>query len=568
MKALYTLRRAAALVALVVLVGCSTMQEINQKSVEHYHATSAALDATLAARPSPSTPVVPIDSDLPYVNVVPVTHTSDLPPVFDQPASLRTASGPAWQTLQTLQGVIGLPIHADGDVMGVERAPGAAPAPVATSPLATDATLGALPPLPALNGLGSANGSQAQLPAIARQDTTRGLMNYVAGLLDATWTYDAGTHAIHIYRFESKVLHIAAVPGDASATTSVESGQMQQITGGQGQAVSASASPSKTAFSGKLDVWKSVADSVKPMLSPAGSLEVNQSTASITVRDRWDRVAQVEKYVDQVNHALRAQVEVNVKIYRIQQNHNDNRGINWSVLYNAVGQEARNFGVSVSTPRPTATGLSSLILNSPAQNPSGSASLFAGSQAFVDALSTLGNASRVEDATVLTTNNIPVPFKVIHSVAYVASATPNFTTGTSAGSSNIVGAGATLQQGTVQTGFEMQVLPSVQQDGHLLLLQTMLSVSTLDNMAVFTSGGSTVQQPNVSAREFLNRAWLKSGQSLVLAGFQDTESNNTTTSPLDKHLWGIGGNRAVSNTKDEIVVVITPVVTQAQTTLE
>jgi Flp pilus assembly secretin CpaC len=102
----------------------------------------------------------------------------------------------------------------------------------------------------------------------------------------------------------------------------------------------------------------------------------------------------------------------------------------------------------------------------------------------------------------------------------------------------------------------------------MLLLQSMISVSTLDGIDTFTSGGSTVQQPKVSARQFINRTWMKSGQALVLAGFQQVEADNTTASPLDQHIWGFGGNRSVANTRDALVVVITPVVTRAEATMD
>lgn len=554
------MRLSVLAATLMAVTGCGTMQQINQQSMDRYHSTSHELASQLASRPSPATPVAPIESNLPYVNTVPVSHTGELPDLFNEPASLNAPSGPAWQVFQRLQQLTGMTVHADDDVLDGSRGTAAAPA-----PRMADATLVA-PPSAGGGDVGAR--PSAHLAAIAYQGTTKGLLDQIAGALDATWKFDAQTHTIHIFRYESRVLHVAAVPGDASNDASVVSGQTQQIQGGQGQTVSVGQSPSKTAFGSKLDVWKSIVDNIKPMLSASGTLEVNQPMASITVRDRWDRVDTIARYVEQVNKSLYAQVEVNVKIFRIQQNDSDNRGINWNLLYNSLSTSASNFGVSIATPRPTATGLASMVLNSPKNNPSGSASLFAGSQFFIDALSSLGKVSVVTNATVDTVNNMPAPFKVVHSVAYVASTTSLLTTGVSSGNSGVVGAGATLQPGNVETGFDMQVLPSVQPDGHLLLLQTMLSVSTLDSLATFSSGGSSVQQPNVSAREFLNRSWLKSGQALVLAGFQETGANNTTASPLDKSLWGIGGNRSVSNTKDEIVVVITPVVTQAQTTIE
>lgn len=553
------LRLSALTAVLVILTGCATQQAMNRQSLDRYQSANQDVDATVAAHPTPTTPVAPIDSDVPYVNVVPVAHSSDLPAVFNQSASLNTPVGPAWQTLQTLQHVIGMPINTDDDVL--DGTHGTTAAQATAGP---DATL-APPPSVSASGDGGAR-RQTQLPAIERQDTTKALLSYIAGQLDATWKYDAQTHSIHIFRFENRLFHIETSPDDSAFDASVDTSSGQQIQGGQGQAVTVSQSPGKTEFKGLLSIWKALSDNIKPMLSAQGTLQVNESLAAVTVRDRWDRVDAIAQYIDQVNRSLGMGVEVNVKIFRVQQNDSDNRGISWGVLYNTVGQAATSLGASITTPQPTASGLASLILDAPKKNGSGGTSLFNGSQFFINALSSLGKVSAIQNATIQTTNNVPQAFERVHSVAYVASTTPVVTTGNSSGSS-IVGAGATIQPGEVVTGFDMQALPSVAPDGHRLLLQMKITVSTLDSMGTFTTGGNTVQQPNVSKADFVNRTWLRSGQALILAGFEDTETNNTTNSVLDKSLWGLGGNRALANTKDEFVVVITPVVTQAETTL-
>lgn len=558
MKLHSVLRRTAMVTAtLVVLAGCTTMQQINRQSQDRYEAADHHFQQEMSAKPSATTPVQAVISDTPYVNVIPVAHTAVLPAIFTETASLTAPGGPAWTVLQRLQQMTGMTVHADDDVLDGSHGSTAAP------PL-HDATLTA----PAMGGGDSGARAQAHLSPIAYQGTMKGLLDLIAGHLDATWRYDAQTHVIHIFRFETRVLHVDAVPGDATTDSSVVSGQTQQIQGGQGQTVSVGESPSKTVFTGKLDVWKSISDNVKPMLSSSGSLQINEPAAAITVHDRWDRVDAVAAYIQQMNRSLGTEVEVNVKIFRVQQTNSDNRGINWNILYNTLGQAASSFGVSIATPKPSASGLSSLVLNAPTYNAHGNLMPFSGSQFFLNALSTLGKTSVITNATVDTVNNMPAPFKVVHSVAYVASTTSLYTSGVSSGSSSVVGAGATLQPGQVETGFTMQVLPSVSQDGHKLLLQTMLSVSTLDSIATFSSGGSSVQQPNVSARQFLNRSWMTSGQALVLAGFEDTEADNTTQTPLSKGLWALGGNRNVNNTRDAIVVVITPVVTKPQTTID
>lgn len=282
------------------------------------------------------------------------------------------------------------------------------------------------------------------------------------------------------------------------------------------------------------------------------------------MRDRYDRMDRIAETIRKFNDKLSVMVTVNVSVYRVHAGKNDSRGVNWSVLYNALGQEASQFGLSFASPRPTTTGLSSLVLNAPTARPDGSLAPYSGSQFFLDALSTIGETSVVSDAVVNTVNNTPAPIKIVQNTSYLAQTTPLLTSGVNSGNSGAVGAGATLTPGQVESGFTMQVLPSVQDDGHRMLLQVSLSISTLDKIDAFTSGGQTLQLPQVSAREFMQREWMKSGQALVLAGFQNADSSSTTDTPLSEKLWAAGGNRQVATNRDAIVIVITPIAQSPQ----
>jgi hypothetical protein len=63
------------------------------------------------------------------------------------------------------------------------------------------------------------------------------------------------------------------------------------------------------------------------------------------------------------------------------------------------------------------------------------------------------------------------------------------------------------------------------------------------------------------------RAWMRSGQSLVLAGFEDTQATRDVATPFGEHTWALGGNRKVGTSNTALVVVITPVATSHQTAI-
>lgn len=550
--------------AVVLMTGCSTMSQINHESLNSYDRANAQTEQhlrTLHVQPHKQPPPT-LMSDLPYVNTHAIQHKDTLPALFAANATLNAPRQSVWGLMHSLAGKTGLTVDAGDDLLNEDGGSTGGSALLPPAPRgAQDSTLSGLQISPLAAGAG-----RSSIGAISYQGTVKGLLDQIAGQLDATWRYSPSSRRVHFFRYETRSFHIATVPGDAVNDTSITTGASSGVQGGQGQMTRIAQSQGKTQFGGKLSVWKSLEDNVKPMLSSAGSLNVNQSTASITVHDRWDRVAEVAKYVELTNKSLTTQVEVTVTVYRVTSTNADNRGVNLSLLYNALGQQAGTLGLSIATPRPVGDGLSSLIVNTPVQRADGTIPPLSGSQFFLDALSTLGKASVVTNASVSTVNNMPAPFKVVQTTAYVAETTSLLTSG-GIGGTGPVGAGATLTPGQVETGFAMQVLPSVQPDGHRMLLQIMLSISTLDSLANFTSGGNTVQLPQVSSRELMPRVWIKSGQALVLAGFQSVQSDHTIQTPLDKSLWALGGNRQVNNKNDSLVIVITPVATAPQTTI-
>uniref|UniRef100_UPI0023F20B23 hypothetical protein n=1 Tax=Metallibacterium scheffleri TaxID=993689 RepID=UPI0023F20B23 len=171
----------------------------------------------------------------------------------------------------------------------------------------------------------------------------------------------------------------------------------------------------------------------------------------------------------------------------------------------------------------------------------------------------------VSDASVDTVNNMPAPFKTYLLTSYLASTTPSLYTG--AGSAGVTGASAGLTPGSVETGITLQVLPSVQPDGQRVLTQISLSISTLNGIQTVSSAGQSIQVPQVSGREWMQRVMLRSGQSFVMAGLESSQNGNTINTPFGKGTWIFGGNRALTHSQEAVILVITPVAVARGSTL-
>jgi type IVB pilus formation R64 PilN family outer membrane protein len=128
----------------------------------------------------------------------------------------------------------------------------------------------------------------------------------------------------------------------------------------------------------------------------------------------------------------------------------------------------------------------------------------------ISALSTQGRVSELTSATLVTLNNQAAPVNVGRRVSYLAASattqTPN------------VGSTTSLTPGTVQTGFSMTLVPHIL-GAKEMLLQYSLDLSTLLELKSITSGTSTIQTPDVSTSNFIQRVRIQTGETLVVAGF-------------------------------------------------
>lgn len=236
---------------------------------------------------------------------------------------------------------------------------------------------------------------------------------------------------------------------------------------------------------------------------------VSQATGTILVRDRPARMDMIRKYIEDTNTAMSRQVDVGVTIYRVMVNDKDVRGMNWNVMFQTL-LASSGYNLSITTPRPNVIGdgLSSAIIKVPERDENGAPYRYGGSQMFVDALSTLGRTSVVQNTSVLTSNNQPAPIKVVRRLSYLAETTPTYISG----GTSAVTTGAALTPGTVETGLNIYVLPHVQDDGKRMLLKLMVSMSTLEKMDSYSSGEASIQLPQVASREFNQQAWINSGR--------------------------------------------------------
>jgi type IVB pilus formation R64 PilN family outer membrane protein len=168
----------------------------------------------------------------------------------------------------------------------------------------------------------------------------------------------------------------------------------------------------------------------------------------------------------------------------------------------------------------------------------------------ISALATQGRVTELTSATVVTLNNQPVPVNVGRRVSYLASSSTSLTAN--------VGSTTSLTPGTVNTGFSMTLVPHII-DGKELLLQYSVDLSSLLRIKTISSGGNTIEAPDISTSSFLQRVRLASNETLVVAGF-DQDNLSAVAEGVGHPENTLMGTRNGNTKRTMLVILIQPTV--------
>lgn len=424
--------------------------------------------------------------------------------------------------------------------------------------------LSGMPPLSGAPGLPSANSlpvpvsiapgsgiGTAGAISLSYNGTLAGFLDAASARFGVSWAFRDGR--IEIFRFETKTFELSAVPGDVSVKSTLTSGGTGAAgaTGATGGTTTtgntsgnvAGGGSMETSSTSDLSVWRSVESSVKAMLSSTGRVVVTPATGSITVTDYPRNIAMIEKYIDTQNAMLTKQVVVNVRVLSVNLTDTHNYGINWSAVYQQLSSGLQWKFLSGAPIVAGAATIGTSVISS--ANGNTHSQKWEGSEAVIQALSAQGNVSVLTSSTNVTLNNQPVPVRVGKQLAYLQSSSTSQTAN--------VGSTATLTPGILTTGFSMNLLPHIQPDGKLLM-QYAIDLSSLIKLTTVTSGDSTIQTPEVETRNFMQRVAMRSGDTIVMSGFEQGENNDATQGIGSATNVAFGG--AVGSKKARTVIVV------------
>lgn len=409
-------------------------------------------------------------------------------------------------------------------------------------------------------------------PAATVSLTYSGTIKGALDLLASKTGYVYTIHCNSIYwkAFITKTFDIAFMPGSSdylmgkasggntSTASTTSSGANAQVS----NYVSSDSSDSEySSLKGSLSIWKDLQVTIPQLLSPDGKVTVSEATTSVTVRDRPTNVALVEQFIRNLNKAISRQVLVKIQVLQVQLENSWEFGIDWATImnmfHNSTFRITGNYGTPVAitalTPQPQGQTTPQIGLVKNPLKPTGYTIL-------IDALSQQGKTSIVTEPRAVCLNNQVSVIRITNAQGYAASVQNTTLSGSSTpGSSNIGTVTSQITPGMVITGLTLYVLPKILGDRVYLQVNADLSVNngfqTFGTAGVDNPTNTQIQLPNITSQSFNQRAVIRSGDSLILAGFRSL--HNTANANQFLRSQALGG-RGATQVNIETIVLITP----------
>lgn len=364
---------------------------------------------------------------------------------------------------------------------------------------------------------------------VVYRGTLKNLLDTVTSRLGIYWEYQGG--AIQFYMTRVRTYTIHAVAGDTDLNASVAS------QGGGGGSGTASKTAQSIVTTAKLSLWQDIEKTVKSMLTSSGTVHTSMATGSITVKDSPDILLNVEQYLDELNKELSKQIALEVNVYTVAFSSSDQYGLDWNAVFNKQSK----LSLSVTPIGGGVATAGSMLLGVVSDNVT--------SKTLFQALSSVGKTRRSTTASVIASNNQAVPVQVGTQTAFISGST------TTLSGANAIPV-TTQTVSNITTGFNMTLLPRMI-GAKDILLQFSIDMSLLKQIRSFATTTSRIEMPEIDTRNFMQRVSLRSGETLIVSGFEQM-NDVRAESGVFKSDNPFFGNKTNQGARDVLVITIRP----------
>jgi type IVB pilus formation R64 PilN family outer membrane protein len=370
-----------------------------------------------------------------------------------------------------------------------------------------------------------------------------GFLDTVTTRLGLSWKYEK--NIILIYFLDTQRFFIKTLNAQGATKSVITSGISAQA-GSKGIAGKTGSNQSSSVEINS-DLYGDIKKIVESMLTPGiGRTELSHTTGVLSVTDTPEVLKKVEEYIHEENESLSKQVLLNVKIMSVEISEKNELGIDWGLVYRSLSQK---YNVTLknsflASPEATAGAISIL----------GNATQWAGSQVLIKALSEQGKTALLTTKSIVTTNMTPAPIQYAYQEGFLESQT--VTRSKEAGSST------SLKPGYLTTGDNITLLPKLIPGTDDLMLDLIMSISSSKGFRTVKSSGdqgNIIELPRTEGQALYQRVWLKSGETLVLSGFEQDQKGGSQSGLGKSSHFLLGGGLSGKNRRTTLVITVTPV---------
>jgi len=371
---------------------------------------------------------------------------------------------------------------------------------------------------------------------VSYQGPLSGLLDEISSRFGIWWKYEK--KELYFYKHITKTFVIYSLPTNSSLSVSV--GGSSTEGGGAG---SNSVSLSNSA---QVEMWTNIENAIRSMIDSDAQLTMDSANGTVSLTATPTDIKKVAKFVNEQNNRLSRQVAISVKVLQLTVSDSDTFSLDWGAIF----KDSKSTIGYASIAQTGESGIASTA------NSGMNMTLLPGNwtiQAIIDTISKQGKTNLITSGTVTTLNNKPAPIQVVKTQNYISEITK-----TNSGSDDYYDISTETEE--IETGFTLDILPRILEHGRLLMMFNMTLSDLLSLEKVDTGNGSYIQNPIIESRGFSQEVALKSGETLVLSGYERTENTVDKTGKFSPNNILLGGAKEASKAKTMIVILLTPVV--------
>jgi type IVB pilus formation R64 PilN family outer membrane protein len=493
-----------------------------------------------------------------------VQNDAVLPPIFSENFKLkfddRASQGRVTIAVvgERIARLSGVPIRIKSDVYSNSASFSADPVPVAVpraAPLAA--------PLPIPAG-GPSAGTAGDVPAIAPvafqqpvtsvnsiemswDGTLAGFLDDVTSRLGLSWAYRDG--AVVIERFVTESFELSAFGGTQDYKMALTGGNSGSS--GSGGTTGSASSTLDLSEGGKMAALDSLKLSIEGVIGKTGgSVILNEGTGRFFVTATKDVMGRVRDIVKAEDASLQRQAHIQFDIYSVISDENDEKGVDWSVVYKGL---TSSWGATVKSPT-TLTGASaaSIGMSIIAGGSGATSGRFGGSQAVLNLLNQVGSSAMYRPVSMIAMNRQWARKTNLKVDGYVSETTPS--------TSSSAGSGAPgLKTSSITTGDKFMVQPAILDSGSIMLKFGVSLTELLGLFDVTAGSGDTlqkVQTPVTSGTDDQGTIRLQPGEAMVVTGLSRRLSSQDRRTLSDGTPVALGGSRKDAFKREEFLIVV------------